>query len=106
MLKDDVKEIWSLLDNMVINNEKAGIEDGNIAIANTNVPLLSQVIEKTKKVIYDEDGLHITREIVEEFKHCEIDLGLYKDYSEMVIYVRYKDIGIEVTRVPKKELIS
>ena len=106
MLKDDVHDIWSLMDDMVENNKKAGIEDGNIAIAQDNVPLLSKVIEKTRNIIMDDDGLRITREIVEEFTHYGVVLSMYNSYSDMIIYLKYKDIGIEVASVPKKDLIS
>jgi hypothetical protein len=106
MLMDDVHDIWQIMDDMIDINKKAGIEDGNIAIAQDNVPLLSKVIEKTRNIIMDDNGLRITREIVEEFAHYGIVLSMYNSYADMIIYLKYKDIGIEVASVPKKDLIS
>ena len=106
MLIDEVHDIWSLMDDMIINNKKVGVIDGGIAIANSNVPLLSKVIEKTRNIIMDNDGLRITREMVEEFKHYGIELSMFNSYSNMIIYLKYRDIGIEIVDVPKKDLIS
>lgn len=106
MLIDDVHDIWGIMDDIIENNKKAGIYGGGIAIAQDNVPLLSKVIEKTRNIIMDNDGLRITKEIVEEFKHYGIELSMYNSYADMIIYLKYKDIGIEVASVPKKDLIS
>lgn len=96
-MKEKVKEIQDLL--ILLNGDHAPHTD--------ILPLVSIITNKIKNVICDSDGnLSITREILEEFKSYNIDISMYNEYSDMVIYAKYKDIGMEITRVQKKELIS
>ena len=106
MKKEDIHYIWSILYNIIEINKEMNIQDNNLVVTEKNIPLLKEVIQKTKDVIINDNELCISKEILDEFANYDIYLSMYSDYADMVVYIKFHYIGIEITRVPKKDLIS
>ena len=96
-MEEKVKEIYGCIKDLLGDKE--------------NKEIVSVIENKTKELIYENGNLAISKQLLDEFEKYDMNIGILNNThnvpDQYIIYVSYKnEVGIEVAKVSKKDLIN